>query len=283
MSRSEPSWDRVRVSLALAVALTAYALSTAALPGGVRVVVVACALASVVGAWRPWAWTRASAALAALALAVVAALAWDELANHHFVLTLFALGVAVDDDARTSPRMAAALLGTLMAVATAQKLVSPVFVSGDYFAYLLSTGGLGGPLLEGLDALGLEAWSQAVHANEQRVLEFAVAAEPGARVDLPFPLANLGTWAFAFSAFVLAFEAWLACVYLRAPRHRAAAVSLLVFVLGLVLMREEWVFGATLCAMGVVAAPGAPGRPPTWEVRGLAGLAVVFAGLAVVS
>lgn len=262
---------------ALGVALLAYAASSHAQLVAIRLLLGVAAVMLLVFPER-----RGGATLATVGLLVAMGLAFDLLPNHHFVLAAAYGGLALNlgegaEAANARARMAALLLAAVMALALIQKLLSPSYLRGDYFAYLFATGGLGGPL----ETLGwVPQWSQAWADNAVKVAEFAAADSPASTVELIAPFAGTHVAARTLAVFVLFAEWWLACVFARAHRHRVAGWSLAVFVLGLMLLREEYVFASTLCALGAVAQSGCERAAPR---RALMALGITSAALAVIA
>jgi hypothetical protein len=268
-----------------ALVVLGYALSTGSLPPALRGSLAALAMASLV-AWRyagPLKLSMVIHALMAVTLGAGALAYTFAVANHHFVLAYAALGFVVcsvesEEQSQAELQLTMArLLGAVIGVSVLQKLASPVYVNGSFFAHLFDTGSLGGPLLS-----PCRACLEVVEANTESIISF-VGEVPaaGTVLELPSTVALDPGFALRFGRAmglsVVVFEIWLTCVFVLAPRHRAGPASLLVFVCGLALFREEWVFGSVLCALAFAACS------PTWQrLRLLLGLACgAFALLAV--
>ena len=271
-----------------AVAVLAYASSSGSLAMWMRGALGLSGALIIVHGLRSVSSARVGTALhAALAgvLGLGVLLYTSAIANHHFVMFYAALGFALSwgtDEERVGKRLATTssrLLAALMVVTVLQKLASPVYIEGSFFAYLIDTGSLGGPMVQFCEPCLARA-----EANIDAIVTF-VAEPPRAHATLellPVWTTDRGfSTAFgrALALLVLLYELWLACVFALAPRHRAGAASLLVFVVGLAVFREEWVFGALLCALGFTACP-----PDSRRIRASLSVAcVAFAVLAVVS
>lgn len=209
---------------------------------------------------------------------------YEAVANHHFVLTYTSVLFLVastgrDDQADTLRWGAARLIGALMGIAFFQKLAAPEYLNGSYFAYLIDIGALGWP-----GATVCPACEERVAANSETV--FAFIANPprgGERLEL---VAVVGqstetVWliARALAGAVLLMELWLGCVYLWAPTHRSARLTLAIFALGLLLMRAECVFGSLVCVLGIAA----EGDEPSWERTAMIVAWCAFMGLLVLT
>jgi hypothetical protein len=278
----------VKLALRLFVlVLLAYVISSGSLPSPLRVLLGGLALG--VGATTLFqgvaAHRRLLLSTLVLGLGASALAFYDAVANHHWVLTysslLFTLASSGDEprDAETTRLGAARLLAALMGVAVLQKLAAPEYLDGSFFAHLIDTGALGGPAFTACPACEARA-----ELNIDAIINF-VSTPPAAGAALALdPVLgsdSSAVWRAGqfLAGWVLVFEIWLACVYLSAPAHRAAAISLVIFALGLVLMRAEWVFGSLVCALAVAAS----GEEPSRERHALTGACFLFVGLRAVS
>lgn len=251
-----------------AAVVLAYALSSGTLPLELRLGLglLAClaatsTLSEGAAAVRPPVFGALVVLLGASALRY-----YEAVANHHFVLTYASVLFLVSstgrrDDAETLRWGAARLIAGLMGIAFFQKLAAPEYLDGSYFAYLIDIGALGWP-----GSTICPACEERVASNSEAVYAFII--EPprgGERLELA-PVVGQTTatvWfiARALAGLVLVLELWLGCVYLWAPTHRSARLTLAIFAVGLLLMRAECVFGSLVCVLGIAA----EGEESSWE------------------
>lgn len=245
-----------------ALIVLAYAVSSGSLPMWMRVTLGLLSVACVLQTRREKTAPREDQVLA-LAMAGVLSLGAVQypyaLANHHFVMIYASLAFAVSahsegpEARRRLQLVVARLLAALMAVAAMQKLASPSYIDGGFFAHLFDTGSLGGPLM-GVCAGCMEL----IDANTHSIITF-VRGPPvlGETLELASILGGDSALALtlgrALALLIVVYELWLACVFALAPRHHVGPACVLFFVTGLALFRAEWIFGGLLCAMAYAA------------------------------
>lgn len=193
---------------------------------------------------------RAAFWLAAAALlGAELAAAWFSTDDHIFLLGywLLAMGLALLQPAPAAAAATSArwLLGLVFLFATIWKLVSPVYVSGEMFHYLL----LVDPRLG-----RVAVWAGMLPADVLRA-NFDAAATLGGAGALSVTLRDapgVSTLAAALTWLTVALEGTLAAVFLHprtAPWVRDALFF--VFLIGTYLMAPVVLFGLLLCAMGL--------------------------------
>lgn len=210
---------------------------------GVAAVVAGCV------AWkrlhrRPVFWLAA-----ALALGVELVRNWWTTDDHIFLLAywLLAMGFALLQPAPAAAAATSArwLLGLVFLFATVWKLVSPVYVSGEMFHYLL----LVDPRLS-----RVTAWVGLLPAETLRA-NFEAAATLGGTGALAVALRDapgVASLATALTWLTVALEGILAAAFLvpRTPPWMRDAL-LFVFLAGTYLLAPVVLFGVLLCAMGL--------------------------------
>jgi hypothetical protein len=160
-----------------------------------------------------------------------------------------------------------------MGFATLQKLASAAFMDASYTGYLLVTGGFG-PAMLSLCA----PCQMAITSNLAAVEAFRLAApDPESAVALAAPFSQLEAVARGLTLAILVLEAWLVGVFVAAPKRRLAHWSLLLFVVSLGILRQEYLFIAVVSLLGLLSA----GRQLVWERRAYALAVVVFAAGAI--
>jgi hypothetical protein len=195
---------------------------------------------------RPW----AGGAVVLLALALHQPLL---AANHHWVLVYAATAAALVGPTRPDLRRAASgLIALVMGFATLQKLITPGFMDGRFMAFMWATGELARPLLAANPVVDLALTENAAAWEAMRR-----AGEPSAQVTLRWPLMSLAAWGRATAALTVLAEGALAVLAARPGRGARLPVALVLFVVPLGLLRPEWTFAATLCALGGLASPPA--------------------------
>lgn len=221
------------------------------------------ALYIVAGAWRG----MPRVFWGGLILFQVAALVLSPLdqANHHFVLTyammILALSVSQPAPLGLVSKSARGLFVVVMGMATIQKLLSATFRDGSFMAYLLATGGLGRGLWGGL----FQAHDVTSH-NSQRVERWAQLAPPALSERLVWPWGSLQVWGQLSAGVTLGAELALTVAFACWPKHKLTHVALLVFLAGLGLIRQEFVFIALVAWLGLATSAQAaqPHRVYSW-------------------
>ena len=212
-------------------------------------------------------------------LVVQAALAPFDVPNHHYALTyvalLLALALSGAEAAQEGHLRAGArwLLVAIMGLAVVQKLASATFMDTSYIAYLLATGGIAPGLLAFCTSC-----QEAIASNVRAVDEFRpVLPGPESTSALASPFPGFASVARGFTLAILAVEAWLVSAFIAVPGRRLAHGSLLVFVVSLGVLRQEYLFIAVVSLLGLLSA----GRDLVWERRGYALLVAVFSAGAI--
>ena len=166
------------------------------------------------------------------------------LANHHYVLFYTALAMTLstlrsDDvqEARVIFRHnARAMMVILMGAATLQKLLSPSYRDGSFYAYLISHGGFGRPLWAWHDKV-----STTMSLNRHRLWMW-FDQPPGQPLRVDWPYGDLQLWGSMLSWATIGVEAAMALLALFLPKGRVWAIGSLLFVWSLVLIRQELMF-----------------------------------------
>ena len=150
-----------------------------------------------------------------------------------------------------------------MGVATFQKLLSPAFMDGQYFGFMLAKGSFL-PLL--FDRFEDVAHNKALVARFLEVPPAPGQADPMQIVRLAsFP--GLALYAKVFSWATVLAELGLCVAMAARPWSRLTQASWLVFLLVLAPLRQELVFLCVLCALGVgVHAQGGDQAQRRWGV-----------------
>jgi hypothetical protein len=175
---------------------------------------------------------------------------WFDVPNHHFVLSYIAIAVtlcAALDDAEFADHMrtnARWLLVGIMGFATLHKGLSPTFMSGEYVGCMLARGSfleVVAPLFPGFDSI--------CDANVEQIRDLLAVSpniEPGASVTLTAPVPYFRAVTMTFVWLILLGELWLTIAVAAFGSRRIATWSLFAFVVGLSLIRMEFMFIATV-------------------------------------
>jgi len=199
-------------------------------------------------------------AWAAIAVLLAAAIAVEPLAapNHHVALTWAALAVTLSALLPEAQRHAALadssrlLLAAIMGFAALHKSIAPGFADGAFFHFLILQGGLAGPLLEA----SIPGLSDAVVLN-RAALDAFLWIQPAATGELPMldPWQPLRGVAVCLAWLTLVIEAVAAVFLLYRPRAAATHALLIGFAWSVFALRQESVFLAVVCALGLAACP----------------------------
>jgi hypothetical protein len=166
--------------------------------------------------------------------------------NHLFVLLYMALIATIHHDAPAdTSRAARALFVVIMGMATLQKLISPRYMSGEYFLYMTLRGALARYAAHHRDALA--AW----------LSTYPDAPLPITRSPAPLMAARLLAWSAVAAEAALTALAWRAR---DAHTQRHLAIAALLFLPALILIRPELLFAATLAALTRWCVHDQPGR-----------------------
>lgn len=177
--------------------------------------------------------------------------------NHLFVLLYMALIATIHHDAPAdTSRAARALFVVIMGMATLQKLISPRYMSGEYFLYMTLRGALAQPLVDLSPPLARYA------AHHRDALAAWLSTYPDAPLPItrsPAPLmaARLLAWSAVAAEAALTALAWRAR---DAHTQRRLAIAALLFLPALILIRPELLFAATLAALTRWCVHDHPGR-----------------------
>ena len=224
---------------------------------------------------HPWPWRVTVAAGAALALtpwllhrrltwwflaaSIGAAIALSPLsaANHHYLLLYMTLAIALTysaDHEHWREDLAEAsrwLMVGVMGVAAFQKLLSPAYLDGSFFAHLLLDGGLGELFWRRSGSA-----SRLVFEYTELFSAFSDPIDPRRATDMRLPARHMfmGMLAKVLAWAVILAEVALAALFAASKRSRrallAAHACLLSFGVGLLLSRPEYVFLTTLLWLG---------------------------------
>lgn len=186
-------------------------------------------------------------------------------ANHHFVLT-YAMMIMALAASQPAPlwligQSARWLFVVVMGMASLQKLLSETFRDGSFMAYLLATGGLGRGLWGGLAQA-----HDVTHHNSLRFERWASLAPPALSERLVWPWGSLVVWGQVSAAVTLGAEVALTVAFAFWPKHKLTHVALLVFLGGLGLIRQEFVFIALVAWLGLATSAqiDEPRRREAW-------------------
>lgn len=176
--------------------------------------------------------------------------------DHIFLLAYWCLALAIapfcEDVEAATATSARSLLAAVFVFATLWKLVSPTYLNGSVFHYLL----LGDPRLGRMTVLFHRASSAELLANYRALTNLKINALPEATLAPAAATRALGT---LFTAMVLVGEAIVAVAFtLRAPRVAALRDPVMIgFLLITYLMAPVVLFGQILAVLGLAQA-GSP-------------------------
>jgi hypothetical protein len=185
-----------------------------------------------------------------LHMVVELAMGWFEVPNHHFVLTYLLIAVtlcAACEDAEFASLMrtnARWLLVGIMGFATLHKALSPTFMSGEYVGCMLARGSF----LEVVAPL-FPDFASITDANVEHIRDLLATSpniDPSASVTLTAPVPYFRAVTMAFVWLIVLGELWLAVVVAAFGSRPIATWSLWCFVVGLSLIRMEFMFVATI-------------------------------------
>jgi hypothetical protein len=247
-----PSPDRLAATAALVVQALIY-VENFPFPWGLLLAVPVLVLPWTAAGWRsPVVWGL-------IALVDLVPLVTRPLfvPNHHFLMTYvalaFCLAGATEDRARVLAGNARWILAGVMALAAAQKLLSPDYPG--YVGFMIATGGFAEPALgRGAAAAGALADNAAQAA---RFLASTPAAGAGQPLRVP---AGFGGYARAAAAGIIAIEAALAALAVLRPDRALFHVPYLAFLAVLGFIRSELLFLGTLAMLGVLISCARPSR-----------------------
>ncbi len=178
---------------------------------------------------------------------------WLEPANHHFVLSYLVLAIAVSIS--YSPEMrdfrlkeiTASIIILLFTVSALQKLISPVYISGEYTTYLSMVGGFFKPIYR------ISGELTAVFANNNQLVGEMLLADPNQFNSIQFssPIANIRTLALLLSICSITLELLVATVFILAKSEKFKHWVLLIFIYSLFITRLEMGFLVTLSLLGL--------------------------------
>ena len=202
----------------------------------------------------------------AAGFAMVVALAPDNAGNHHFLAGYLGLatGLVVGGQGAGWQAQWACnarwLLVGVMGFATLQKLLSPEYLRGEFWAYFLSLG-MAGKLVF---ATGLWDGAVEVFRENRNGLAVFVAGDPavGGEVVLAEPFPYFRTVVMGLTWVVVVIEAMIAVAFASGRAGARWPHYLLIgFVGALILVRPEVEFAAILLALGAIVA--VHGRAPS--------------------
>lgn len=172
------------------------------------------------------------------------------LANHHYVLfyTAIAMTLAMygGNARRVMQHNARMIIIIVMGMATIQKLLSPSYRDGSFFAYMLSHGDFGEPLWFWHDGI-----ATVLRGNTTQLWTW-FDTPPGAAHIVTWPWGNLTTWGLVFSWLTIAVEGGVAALAIAKPRGRLWAIGALSFVWSLMLIRQELMFIAIVTLLSTL-------------------------------
>lgn len=176
-------------------------------------------------------------------------------ANHHFLLVYLAL-VALAD-VRLKPgesfleKNIKLLLFITLLFSGLQKLFSPTFLSGDYYYYVLNTGGFFKPLL------GYMPEAEATISHNRELIQALNESAPKAGEAIVFKpaFAHTYTLSLIISWGTVLLELAAAVALLLKPKGRLTHLLLLALIASIFFMRLETGFLSILCILGIFLTP----------------------------
>lgn len=222
--------------------------------GGLLRVVAALMFVGAVGVFRLWRRPIFWFAVALLPAFQVAT-AWWRTDDHIFLLVYWFLGLGLaltqKDCTRSLATVATLLLGGVFFLATLTKLISPEYVTGDFFSYMylvdprFSRFTYAAGLADKMDLLRNTSAVEDLGVNNLIVLTLQGYQQVGV-------LAQPFTW------LVVGTEAALATIFLwpaeSKPLHWARDVGIVLFVLGTYALAPVVLFGLILSVLGIAQA-----------------------------
>jgi len=147
---------------------------------------------------------------------------WLEPANHHFVLSYLVMAIAVSVSYSMEMRdlrlkkITACIIIILFTVSALQKLISPVYISGEYTTYLSMVGGFFKPIYR------LSGELTAVFANNNQQVGEMLLTDPNQfkSIQLSSPITNIRTLALLLSICSIALELLVASVFILAKSEK---------------------------------------------------------------
>ena len=171
-------------------------------------------------------------------------------ANHHFFLIYLTILIIIflkngrHGDFITNIKL---LVFIVLLFSAIQKLLSPQFVSGDFYYYMFNTGNFFKPLLRFNPEM-----NDVVAHNNAMILELG-KTDPNElkQIVLQNVEPNIGSISHAFAWLTIIFEILVAISLLLRPKHILSHLLFIVLIFGIFLMRMENGFLCLLAITGV--------------------------------
>lgn len=171
-------------------------------------------------------------------------------ANHHFLLIYITILIIIYlhnsklDDLITNIKL---LLAIVLIFSGIQKLMSPQFVSGDFYYYMINIGSFFKPILH----LNQEM-NDIIISNKDQIAELGTS-NPNAlgTVKLQNVIPNLDVISRVYAWFSIVMELITGLLILWKPKHLFTHILLILLILGIFLTRLENGFMALLAISGI--------------------------------
>ncbi len=190
-------------------------------------------------------------------------------ANHHFFLIYITMVIIVYlhnsrlQDLVTNIKLLAAIVLLFSGI---QKLVSPQFVSGDFYYYMINTGGFFKPML-----YFNENMNDIVLSNKAQIAELTQSDPNNLKtITLQNILPNLDVLSHVFAWVTIIMELLSAILILWKPKHILTHIVFILLIMGVFFTRFENGFLALLAISGVWLSEN-------YKIR------AIYTGLAIVS